>query len=54
MAMQSLLGNHSIIDASDKSSARWVAEHAAMHADALLAELAKIAELKESQCLTKS
>ena len=45
MAMQSLLGNHSIIDTSDKSSARWVAEHAAMHADALLAELARPQEV---------
>ena len=45
MAMQGMLSNQSIIDQSNCKTAKWIAEHAEIHADALLAELAKPQEV---------
>lgn len=45
MAMQGILTNRGMVDQLDRASMKWVAEHAIVNADALLAELAKPQEV---------
>ena len=45
MAMQGILANRGMVDQLDRASMKWVAEHAIVNADALLAELAKPQEV---------